>query len=383
LEEFAPRLNAFVKSAREQGMTIIHAPSDCMPAYEGHPARQRAIAARRAARLPAQIGSWCSRIPAEEQAHYPIDQSDGGEDDDPQEHAAWAEKLKQLGRNPQLPWKTQSALIDIDKGRDYISDRGDEVWNILEACGVENVFLVGVHVNMCVLGRPFGLRQMVRNGKQTVLVRDLTDAMYNPQRWPYVDHYTGTDLVLAHIERYVCPTTTSDQLLGGQPFTFQSAPRKGAPADLRPRAFDPALLPKTWQAVAVPNAWQKLTDQPVDIAWYRCNLRINAVFARDGVQLSWSEAPQGISAWWNGTPLLKKESEGAFAIPAKLIQPEEAHLLVVRQKGGTFLTPPTIAGSKPVVLQGRWEVRVGDDATWSNMPLPPKFGAATDIYFEP
>ena len=52
--------------------------------------------------------------------------------------------------------------------------------NLLEQRGIENVILLGVHTNMCVLGRPFGIRQMVYQGKNVVLVRDLTDAMYNP-----------------------------------------------------------------------------------------------------------------------------------------------------------------------------------------------------------
>ena len=42
LEEFGPRLNDVLTDARSRGMTIIHSPSDCMPAYEGHPARKRA-----------------------------------------------------------------------------------------------------------------------------------------------------------------------------------------------------------------------------------------------------------------------------------------------------------------------------------------------------
>lgn len=221
VEEFGPRLNQVVQEARRRGVTIIHAPSDCMPAYEGHPARQRALETPKAKQLPADITSWCSRIPAEEKAVYPIDQSDGGEDDDPQEHAQWAAKLKSMGRNPGMPWKKQADLIQIDSERDYISDRGDEVWSILEARGVKNVILTGVHTNMCVLGRPFGLRQMARNGKHVVLARDMTDTMYNPQRWPYVSHFTGTDLIVSHIEKYVCPTVTSDQLLGGKPFRFQ------------------------------------------------------------------------------------------------------------------------------------------------------------------
>ncbi len=218
LEQFAPRLDRVLSAAREKGATIIHSPSDCMPAYEQHPARKRALAVPPAASLPADIGAWCSRIPSEEKATYPIDQSDGGEDDDPAEHAEWAAKLKAMGRNPGSPWKSQAKQITIDAEHDYITDRGEEVWSILEQRGIKNVILTGVHTNMCVLGRPFGLRQMARNGKNVVLMRDMTDTMYNPARWPYVSHFTGTDLIVAHVERYVCPTITSDQLLGGKPF---------------------------------------------------------------------------------------------------------------------------------------------------------------------
>ena len=66
---------------------------------------------------------------------------------------------------------------------------------------------------------------MTRNGKNVLLVRDLTDAMYNPARWPYVNHFRGTELVIEHIEERVCATTTSDQLLGGKPFKFKGDDR--------------------------------------------------------------------------------------------------------------------------------------------------------------
>ncbi len=220
LEQFGPRLNQVLSRARDAGATIIHSPSDCMPAYADHPARRRAQLSPVAPTAPPDVALWCSRIPAEERAAYPIDQSDGGEDDEPAQHAAWAAKLAALGRDPNLPWKRQSAMITIDAERDFVSDRGDEVWNVLESRGIRNVILTGVHTNMCVLGRPFGLRQMVRGGKNVVLMRDMTDCMYNPARWPYVSHYAGNDLVIGHVERFVCPTITSDQLLGGQPFSF-------------------------------------------------------------------------------------------------------------------------------------------------------------------
>ena len=67
---------------------------------------------------------------------------------------------------------------------DYISDNGEEIWSILEDRGIDNVILMGVHLNMCVLGRPFGLRQMAKNGKNVVLMRDMTDTMYNPRKRP-------------------------------------------------------------------------------------------------------------------------------------------------------------------------------------------------------
>ncbi len=227
LTEFGPRLNELVANARSRGMTIIHSPSDCMPQYEGHPARKRALETPKSAKLPSDITSWCSKIPAEEAAIYPIDQSDGGEDDDPEQHAKWAKELAALGRNPKLPWKKQAAFIQIDEVQDFISDKGDEVWSILEARGIENVILTGVHTNMCVLGRPFGLRQMARNGKRVALVRDMTDTMYNPQRWPFVSHFTGTDLIIEHVEKFVAPTITSDQFLGGKAFRHAT--------DTRPR----------------------------------------------------------------------------------------------------------------------------------------------------
>ena len=219
-EELVPRMNEFLTKARAQGAFIIHAPSSCMEPYKDHAGRKRAQAAPMAKNLPKMIDEWCRHIPAEDKGKYPIDQTDGGEDDDAAEHAEWAAKLKAMGRNPKAPWKSQHAGITI-RNEDAISDSGVEIWNLLEERGINNVMLVGVHTNMCVLGRPFGLRQMAKNGKNVVLVRDLTDTMYNPKMPPMVSHFEGTRLIVEHIEKYVCPTITSDQVLGGKEFRFK------------------------------------------------------------------------------------------------------------------------------------------------------------------
>jgi hypothetical protein len=120
------------------------------------------------------------------------------------------------------PWKRQIDAITI-RDEDAVSDSGVEIWNLLTDQGIKNVMLLGVHTNMCVLGRPFGLRQMSKNGKNTVLVRDLTDTMYNPAKAPYVSHFEGTARIVEHIEKFVCPTITSDQIIGGNPFRFTGA----------------------------------------------------------------------------------------------------------------------------------------------------------------
>ena len=233
LTEFAPRIAELCDTVRAAGGTVIHAPSDCMPGYASHPARDRVLELV-ARNLPAGFepppagkGTWCSGIAPESLDEYPLDQSLGGEDDEPAEHAAWAVELERMGRNPKMPWKMQSALVPIDAEKDFLSDNGAEVARVLAARGIRHVMLVGVHLNMCVLGRPFGLRRIGESGRDVVLVRDLTDTMYDPAQWPWVSHFTGTDRMIDHVERHVCPTISSDQVLGdGAPFR--------SPRDTRP-----------------------------------------------------------------------------------------------------------------------------------------------------
>jgi type 1 glutamine amidotransferase/nicotinamidase-related amidase len=211
--ELAPHINEVVSSARGKGVLIIHAPSGTVGAYADHPARKRAQAAPKAANLPDGINKWCNWIDEKEKADYPIDQSDGGCDDQP--------PCKQ---GPPWPWKSEIDTIKI-RDEDAISDSGVEIWNLLEQRAIKNVILMGVHANMCVLGRPFGLRNMARFGKNVVLMRDLTDTMYNSRMRPFVSHFTGTDLIVEHTEKYVCPTITSTVFTGKPQFSFKNDKR--------------------------------------------------------------------------------------------------------------------------------------------------------------
>ena len=80
--EMTFRMNRVLSTVRSRGATIIHAPSSCMDAYKSHPARMNALNTPRSENLPKEIGEWCYRIDAEHEDAYPIDQTDGGEDDD-------------------------------------------------------------------------------------------------------------------------------------------------------------------------------------------------------------------------------------------------------------------------------------------------------------
>ena len=210
--ELAPVMNQVVAAARDKGVLIVHSPSGTIDHYKDHPARLVAMNAPKAANLPAGITSWCQwKDETEKKAGYPIDHSDGGCDCQPQ--------CKQGS-----PWTSQIAAIEI-KDKDAISDSGAEVWNLLEARGIKNVILMGVHANMCVLGRPFGLRNLAKAGKNVVLMRDLTDTMYNSRQPPQVNHFTGTDLIVEHTEKYVCPTIVSTVFTGKPPFRFKDDKR--------------------------------------------------------------------------------------------------------------------------------------------------------------
>ncbi len=201
--EMAPRMNEVVKAARAKGVFIIHSPSDTMKFYEGTAQRKRAEEAP-VANPPVPLQRWCKLDTAKE-APLPIDDSDGGCDDEPQCKNYTA-------------WKSEIPILEIAK-EDAITD-STEAYNLLQQRGIENVIVMGVHANMCVLGRPFSIRQMVGEGKNVLLMRDMTDTMYNSRMKPFVSHFRGTDLIVQHIERYWCASITSADFLGGQPFRF-------------------------------------------------------------------------------------------------------------------------------------------------------------------
>ena len=196
LEAMVPRMNQTLAAARRLGVHVIHAPSGTMDFYAAYPHRRR-MQSVPYAKPPVEIARWCYLDPKDESA-LPI------KDEEPCDDAVPRAKIRMYNR------QHQAILIEPQDG---LSDDGQEIFNYFEQQGVKNVMLMGVHANMCVLGRPFGIRQQVRLGKNVALVRDLTDSMYDPRDEPFVSHERGTELVIEHIERWWAPSLVSEELI--------------------------------------------------------------------------------------------------------------------------------------------------------------------------
>jgi nicotinamidase-related amidase len=192
--ELAKAADPVLKACRDKGMTIIHCPSDCMEFYKDHPARKRMLL------VPKTSPPKAKDLP---NPPLPVDDSDGGCDD---------EKPAKERR----AWSRQNAAIAIDDDKDYITDNGSEVYSLMASKKLGTLLVMGVHTNMCVLNRTFAIKQMVKWGQEVYLVRDLTDAMYNPKMKPFVTHKKGTELIIEFIEQNWCPTIESKSLVGGK-----------------------------------------------------------------------------------------------------------------------------------------------------------------------
>lgn len=201
--EMAPRVNEVAARLRQEGALIVHAPAGCMEYYAGTPARERA---RQASRVPSPVPVDWHDWDASRESPLPSALAD-----DTPCSCEPGEPCTKGG--PPHPWTHQIESIAISS-TDAVTDDGEELLALLEDGKIEDVVVMGVHLNRCVLGRPYGIRQLVYWGKRPVLCRDLTDSYHRDPR----GHLWGNEQMIAHVERYWCPSVTSDQLVGGASF---------------------------------------------------------------------------------------------------------------------------------------------------------------------
>ena len=195
VDVLADKINATAHRARDKGILIVHAPSDTMDFYREDEARKRflSLEAPQAEQIPNPVNI--------EDYPQPVDFSDGGSDtvDNYPPHTK--------------TWRRQTEKIFIDQSLDLImGEEGDRLYAHLISRGINFLIYAGVHANMCILNRNFAIKSMLRKGFKTALIRDHTDALYNPARPPYVSQGEGTALVIGYIEKFYCPTIDSRQI---------------------------------------------------------------------------------------------------------------------------------------------------------------------------
>ncbi|MDR3289687.1 MAG: cysteine hydrolase [Rickettsiales bacterium] len=186
----ALKINDLANFLRKQNVLIIHSPSDCCKKYyANNQARLRAsqnLNNYNDNKIVWQINK----------KSLPIDDTDGGSDSN-------NKKTEIVNDNV---WQQQHPSIIIDDEKDIIADNGKEIRSYLKLKKIELVLFCGVHTNMCILGRNFGIYSMLERDYKTLLMEDYTDSMYNPNSPPYTSHDEGTKLVVSFIRKFVCPT---------------------------------------------------------------------------------------------------------------------------------------------------------------------------------
>jgi nicotinamidase-related amidase len=200
VSEMVPRLNEFLRAARQKGVLVIHSPSDVIAFYKDYPQRAMVVS-QPVAKAPMDI----IRRPYDPKCEGPL----------PFDNDKWHCDCDPPCPDVRpYPWTREHKGIEMAP-EDAISADGKEIWNLCEARGITNILMTGVHTNYCIVNRSFGIRQMRMLGRPVVLVRDLTDSLYNPKEPPHVTHERGTELMIEHIERYWCPTILSTDLTRG------------------------------------------------------------------------------------------------------------------------------------------------------------------------
>ena len=282
VDAFVPRIDKALEAARALGMTVMLCPSDVVENYAGFPQREAVFALPEIA-VPKVADASCPPVP------------DAG---------GCACGRERCAGN--YGWDGMHPELQIGKN-DLMPDTRTEVYSICRQRGLTHLIYVGFHTQVCLLGKPMGLRAMKEAGLRCVLARDMTDAHpgYDPSRGFTPD--LNTDQVVEHFEKHLAPTIHFQQeltRLGKWDDSWVLDPVRMAPwgTPMRPHLFeDPVTV--TLSAPLNPGSEIRYTldgSKPSQGS----NLYIGPLVVTDTTHLR-------ASAFRNGRPVCL-ESQGSF-----------------------------------------------------------------------
>jgi hypothetical protein len=181
VDAFVPRMNKALEAARSLGMTVMLCPSDVVDNYVGYPQREAVLALPKIP-LPKLVDVQCPPVP------------DAGGCACGRERCA-----------VNYGWDGIHVGLGIGEA-DWMPDTQEEVYAICRRNNLTHLIYVGFHTQVCLLGKPMGLRAMKSTGLKCILARDMTDAHpgYDPARQFTPD--LNTQQVIEHFERHLAPT---------------------------------------------------------------------------------------------------------------------------------------------------------------------------------
>jgi len=210
--EMAARMNGLLNYMRDKGCVIVHCPSDTMDYYKDYPQRKRMLklAENIVLRVNEHNRNMIENLPPLYVDMNRIECDCGDGDHKCEQRKAWTKQIDAL---------------EI-KDSDLIGDN-EEVLRAFLALNIEKVLIMGVHTNLCVLHRRFAIKNLITHGFNTALIRDMTDCMAPSDEPPYINHFDALSVVISYIERHLCPTVTSGDLMGdGKVFSFAEDKKK-------------------------------------------------------------------------------------------------------------------------------------------------------------
>jgi hypothetical protein len=181
VDAIVPRMNKALDAARSLGMTVMLCPSDVVDNYVGYSQRERVFALPTVP-VPKIMEVTCPPVP------------DAGGCACGRERCA-----------VNYGWDAMHPALRIDEA-DWMPDTQAEVYALCEQRSLTHLIYVGFHTQVCLLGKPMGLRAMKSAGLNCMLARDLTDAHpgYDPARNFTPD--LNTEQVVEHFEKHLAPT---------------------------------------------------------------------------------------------------------------------------------------------------------------------------------
>jgi type 1 glutamine amidotransferase len=228
-----PRMERSLVACRKLGIQVFYCPTDAVDAYVGTPQREAVIAMRLLA-LPKPLNIQC---PA------------------PPNGPGCACGNRKCRGN--FGWDAMHPGLSIHAS-DLMPNSRESLYSICKDKNIDTLIYMGVHTQVCLLGKSVGLRNMKSLGFNCVLARDLTDSHpdYDPARG--IDPDDLTKRTVDHFEKYLCATVNmKDELqrLGKWPDNRPVDPVRLAPwgTPMRPHLFDKPVtltLSAPWQVGA-------------------------------------------------------------------------------------------------------------------------------------